>query len=114
MNTGCQQTGDTDVPDKFVQGSVSTTFGRSSPGVKRGYPFSFSAAAALPCPYLGYKIQVTWKGFTVGGSRNREQLRWLTVALLGKCWPQDLERERAYKKGRRKGKYQSSNLLLPH
>lgn len=47
-----------------------------------------------PLLYLGYEIQVTLKRWTVGGSRNREQLLWLTVALLGKCWPLYIKRHK--------------------
>lgn len=73
--------------------------------------------------HLGYKIQVTWRGFTVGGSRNGEQLWWLLLWWGGFCL--GMLRDAAYRGGRRKQKNRtekerkregspSPHLLVPH
>lgn len=65
------------------------------------------SSAALPLSRLGYETGITWKRFTTGGSMNREQLWWLTAALWGKCWPQDIKRRSLWRKKQERTRFQS-------
>lgn len=64
--------GEFDVQDMFMQGSVST---KSHEIVRLLNEATHPPLTKLLLyPYPGYEIQVTWKGFILGGSSNREQL----------------------------------------